>query len=175
MAKQTRAQGASTKKENLHELFLNKLKALYDVEQQIIKALPKMEKAATSKELKKGFSDHLKETKEHAARLEQIFDMMGVKPGKLVSEAIRGLIKDGEWVIKNVKDKNALDANLIAAAQYVEHYEMAGYGTAREWAKLMGHDDAAELLDTTLTEESTTNEKLNELATSEINDKANDM
>lgn len=163
------------KKETLHDLLINKIKVLYDVENEITKALPQMAKAASNSDLKQGFEHHLEETEGQIERLEQIFEHLSMNPEKLESEAIRGLVKDGEWVIKNVKDKKALDANLIAAAQYVEHYEIAGYGTAIEWAKEMGHDEIQKLLEETLEEESHTNEELTKMATSGINSEANDM
>ncbi len=155
--------------EGLPELFLLKIKALYDIESQLIKALPKMAKNSADPQLKAGFKEHLEETKQHAKRLEQIFATLKMKPQKTKVEAIAGLIKDAEWLIKNVKGKQALDASLIAAAQYVEHYEMAGYGTAKEWALLLGNERAAELLEETLAEEKGADEKLNSLAKSKIN------
>lgn len=166
---------ATKKIETLHDLLLVKLQALYDVENQLIKALPKMAKAATDKKLKAAFTEHLEETKGHAEKLEKIFDLFELKPGKITSEAIRGLVKDGDWVAKNVKDADARDAGLIAAAQYVEHYEMAGYGTAKEWADVMGHIEAGNILSVILEEESMANEKLTDLATSGINERSNNM
>jgi ferritin-like metal-binding protein YciE len=159
----------SKKAKTLHELLLNKLMALHDIELQIVKALPKMAKKAKNPELVKGFEDHLKETQGQVKRLEQAFKVLGVKPKKLKVEAIRGLIDDGAWVMKNVEAGPALDANLIAAAQYVEHYEMAGYGTAITWAKLMQHSKVEELLSQTLAEEKKTDEKLTMVAESKVN------
>jgi ferritin-like metal-binding protein YciE len=156
--------------ETLNDLFLLKIKALYDVENQLVKALPKMAQKASDPDLKAGFKDHLQETKGHVARLEKIFASLKLRPQATKVEAIRGLIKDGEWVMKNVKNKEALDAALIGAAQYVEHYEMAGYGAAAEWAKLLGMDAAAKLLAQTLEEEEGADEKLNDLAKSQINE-----
>ncbi len=157
----------------LHDLLLNKLSVLSDVENQLIKALPKMAKAATDLELSAGFEGHLKQTREHARRLEQAFAILKQKPKKLRSEAIRGLVEDGAWVIKNVTGDEALDANLIAAAQYVEHYAIAGYGSALEWATEMGHEEVADLLQATLDEEKDTDKKLNDLARGKINAKVN--
>ncbi len=157
------------KTKSLRDLFVLKLKALYDIETQIIKALPKMAKNATNSKLKDGFVKHLAQTKEQAKRLEKIFKMLKIKAAKTKVEAIRGLTKDADWIIKNVEPDNALDANLIAAAQYVEHYEMAGYGSAREWAKELGEDDIAQLLEKSLEEEKLTDEKLSQLAISEVN------
>jgi ferritin-like metal-binding protein YciE len=157
------------KADNLKDLLVLKLKALYDVENQIIKALPKMAKKATNKSLKAGFEKHLKETKGQVNRLEKVFKLLGEKPRKTKVEAIRGLVKDGEWVMKNVKPAEALDANLVAAAQYVEHYEMAGYGTASEWASQLGEAEVVNLLEETLEEEKKTDQTLSTLAMSEIN------
>lgn len=158
--------------QNLEDLFLIKIKSLYDVETQIIKALPKMAKKATDPDLKKGFFVHLEETKQQAKRLEQVFTQFGAKAQKTKVEAIRGAIADTEWLIKNVDVPEVLDAGLVAAAQYVEHYEMAGYGTVVEWAKLLGEDKIAKLLQQTLDEEKATDEKLNKLALSAINESA---
>lgn len=157
---------------SIKDLFLVKIKALYDIESELIKALPKMAKKATNPELKKGLEDHLKETKNQAGRLEQIFASLGLKPQKTKVEAIRGLTKDAAWVMQNVQPGPALDANLIAAGQHVEHFEMAGYGTAIEWAKLLGLQNAESLLEETLSEEKAADEKLNELAISGINSQA---
>lgn len=159
----------------LHDLLILKLKALYDVENELLKALPKMAKAAVDEDLKQGFEGHLVQTQEHVERLEKAFSLLNVKPAKTRVEAIRGLIEDANWVIKNLKNTQASDAALIAAAQYVEHYEIAGYGSATEWAELMGHEEVKALLGETLEEEKTTDEKLNALATSKINEEANSM
>jgi ferritin-like metal-binding protein YciE len=160
---------------NLHGLFILKLQSLYDIEQEIIKTLPKMAKNASNEDLKMAFEEHLKETKGQAGRLEKAFKILGEKVKKEKVEGIRGITEDGSWIIKNVKDNAARDAALVGAAQYVEHYEIAGYGTAAEWARLMGHDEVAELLEASLAEEEAANEKLTSLAESGINDEANDM
>lgn len=168
--KKTASKTAEGMDNSLHELMLVKLSALYDVEKQLIRALPKMAKKASDKDLKKGIEEHLKETENHARRLEKIFDQLGEKINKkITSAAIRGLIEDAEWVLKNVKKPEALDANIVAAAQYVEHYEMAGYGSALAWAQLMGHGEAAMMLEETLNEEKAADEKLNDLAMSKLN------
>ncbi len=159
----------SKKASTLHELLVNKLMALYDIETQIVKALPKMAKKAKNADLIKGFEIHLKETTGHVARLEKCFKLLDVKPKKLKSEAIRGLVDDATWVIKNVAAGPALDANLIAAAQYVEHYEIAGYGSALEWAKVLRQSVIEELLNQTLEEEKATDEKLSTLAKKKVN------
>ncbi len=163
------------KRFTLHDLLILKLKALYDIETQLIKALPKMAKAANNEDLKSGFKEHLEQTKRHVERLEKAFDLLSMKPAKTLVEGIRGIIEDGEWIIKNIKDKNAIDAALIAAAQYAEHYEIAGYGTAAQWAELMGHDEVKNILGETLEEEKMTDEKLSALAKEKINDQANTM
>jgi ferritin-like metal-binding protein YciE len=166
---------AKKKEHTLHDLLIVKLQSLFDTENQLIKALPVMAKKATDPDLKKGFEKHAQQTKQHAARLEQAFKSLGVPAKKLPGDAIRGLIKDAQWVIKNVKGADALDANLIAAAQYVEHYEMAGYGSALAWAKLMELPEIGDLLEMTLQEEEETNEELSDLATSKINEEANEV
>ncbi len=153
----------------LQDLFLMKIQALYDIEQEIIKALPKMAQKAGNMELKKGLEEHLEETREQAERLEQIFGILGERPKKLKVEAIRGIVEDTKWVMSNIKDPQALDASIIAAAQYVEHYEMAGYGTAKEWADMLGLNEARDLLEETLEEEKSADEKLNDVAVSEVN------
>lgn len=156
----------------LHELLILKLRVLRDVEGQLIKALPKMAKAATDPKLQAAFTEHLKETEGHEARIDEALELAGdTGKKKDKSEAIRGLIEDAEWVIKNVKNPAARDASLIAAAQYVEHYEIAGYGSAEAWARHMGHDEIADLLEKTLDEESAADKKLSALAESGINEK----
>jgi ferritin-like metal-binding protein YciE len=157
---------------SLQDLFIIKLKSLYDIELQLIKALPKMAKNAENPDLKSGFLEHLEETKNHAKRLEDIFKMTGEKVGKTKVEAIRGMIADAEWLIDTIDDPGALDASLIGAGQAVEHYEMAGYGTAREWAKLLGLNEVEDLLNETLKEEKAADQKLNDLATETVNEEA---
>lgn len=148
---------------NLNDLFENKICALYDIETSLVKAIPKMAKAASDPDLKNAFNDHLMETRNHVLRLEKIFSILGVKPKKLKAEAIRGLIADGEWVTKNVKPYAALDANLARAAQYVEHYEIAGYTGAISWAEDLQQGEIQDLLKETLAEEKAGDEKLGEL------------
>jgi ferritin-like metal-binding protein YciE len=148
---------------DLNDLLVQKINALYDIENELVKALPKMAKAASNKDLKKGFTDHLAETKNHVRRLEQIHKLLGVRPKKLKAEGIRGLIKDGEWVMKNVKPKEAMDANLVRAAQYVEHYEMAGYMGAIDWASTLGELEVANLLTRTIEEEIAADQKLSKI------------
>lgn len=163
----------TTKKETLHDLLLLKLAALHDIELELVKALPKMAEASTDPDLKNGFKDHLAETKNQVIRIEEAFTALGEKPEKTKVEAIRGLTKDAAWIMKHIKNPEALDAALIASASYVEHYEMAGYRSAIEWARKMGHDEVIELLSKTLDEEKTAEEKLSDLAKSKINEKAN--
>ncbi len=156
----------------LQDLLLMKLQALYDIESQLISALPKMAKKSMDADLADAFTEHLEETKRHASRLEQAFDILDKKPTKLKCEGIRGIIDDAEWVLKNVDDPAARDANAIAAAQYAEHYEMAGYMSAVEWARLLGFNDIAELLQQNLDEEKAASEKLSSLAAGGINEAA---
>lgn len=159
----------------LHDLLVIKLQSLYDIEQELVKALPKMAHKATSGELRMAFEEHAEETKNHVRRIEQALAAIDAPVRKEKVEAIRGLEKDAEWVMKTIVDENARDAGMIAAAQYVEHYEIAGYGAAVEWARSMGHDEVVRLLEATLAEEKAADEKLNELAQGGINEKANAM
>jgi ferritin-like metal-binding protein YciE len=160
----------TSKDMDLKSLLIQKLQALYDIENEIIKALPKLAKKAKHSELKQALEEHLEQTRGHAERLIKAFDILGEKPKKLKVEGIRGIIEDGDWVAKNIPQP-ALDANLIAAAQYVEHYEMAGYGTAAEWAEELGEMEIKELMGQTLEEEKAADEKLNALAKTKINEK----
>lgn len=159
---------------NLHDLLILKLESLYDIEQELVKALPKLAKNATNDGLREAFEEHLEETKEHVKRLERAMQYLGVEPKKEEAAGIRGIAEDGSWVIKNVRDEAARDAALIAAAQYAEHYEIAGYGSAREWARLMGHKEVEDLLERTLQEEEAANRKLTMLAEDGINEQAYD-
>jgi ferritin-like metal-binding protein YciE len=150
----------------LHELFLEQLRDLHSAETQLIEALPKMAEAAHAPALKEGFTTHLQETKEHARRLEQIFrDLDAGDPTGKTCQAMKGLIKEGQEMMSENATPEVMDAGLIAAAQRVEHYEIAGYGTVRTYADLMGHETASELLQTTLDEESATDDKLTDAAT----------
>jgi ferritin-like metal-binding protein YciE len=148
---------------DLMELFVDELKDLYSAESQLIKALPKMAKAATSENLRAGFEHHLEQTKEHARRLEEICTELGEKPTGKKCGGMEGLIGEGKEMMDEF-DGDVLDAALISAAQRVEHYEIAGYGTLRTYAELLGNDRAVELLEETLTEEKETDQKLTELA-----------
>jgi ferritin-like metal-binding protein YciE len=145
----------------LHELFLDQLKDLYDAETQLIDALPQMAEASHSPELKQGFLTHLEETRQHARRIEEIFqELEEGRPTGKTCPAMKGLIKEGKETINEDATPEVKDAALIAAAQRVEHYEIAGYGSVRSYAQLMGHSNAAALLQATLDEEAATDKKL---------------
>ncbi len=147
----------------LKELFIDELKDIYSAENQLIKALPKMAKVASSDDLRAGFEEHLEQTKEHARRIEEICTELGEKPTGKKCGGMEGLIGEGKEMMDEFED-DVLDAALISAAQRVEHYEIAAYGTVRTYAELLGHDRAVELLEQTLEEEKETDQKLTELA-----------
>jgi ferritin-like metal-binding protein YciE len=149
---------------SLQELYVEQLRDLYSAENQLVKALPKMAKAAQSEALRKGFEQHLAQTKGHVDRLEQIFSAMDESPKGRKCAGMEGLVEEGEEVIREQSGSDALDSGLIASAQRVEHYEIAGYGTVRTFAELLGDDEAVNLLQQTLDEEKETDEKLTELA-----------
>ena len=149
---------------SLQELYVEQLRDLYNAESQLLKALPKMARAAQSDGLRRGIERHLEQTKGHVDRLEQIFSAMEESPKGRKCAGMEGLVEEGEEVIKEQSGSDALDSGLIASAQRVEHYEIAGYGTVRTFAELLGDDKAAELLQQTLDEEKETDEKLTELA-----------
>lgn len=155
--------------ETLEDLYVSELKDLYSAEQQILKALPKMIKAANHKDLKKAFTTHERQTKQHVKRLERICKQLGEKPTGKKCVGMEGVIREGAELISEKPDPEVLDAGLITAAQHVEHYEMAGYGTVRTWARLLGYQEHADLLQQTLDEEGDTDELLTELAESSIN------
>lgn len=159
--------------ETLKDLYIHELKDLYSAEKQIIKALPKMAKAANNAKLAAGFKEHLEETKEHAARLEKILASHDQTTRGPKCKGMEGVLKEGEEMIEEEADEEVRDAGLISAAQRVEHYEMAGYGTARTYAELLGDKEGAKLLQKTLSEEGQTDEKLTKLATSVVNLAAN--
>lgn len=151
--------------ENLRQLFIDELQDLYSTEDQIIEALPKMAEKASSPELRKGFKTHLQQSKEHQQRLDRIFDQIpDVDRDEKTCEGIKGIIKEGEKLMKDAKDADTRDAGMIAAAQRVEHYEIAGYGTVRTYAQLLGKPQWAKLLQQTLEEEKETDQLLNQLA-----------
>lgn len=157
------------KLETLQDLYIHELKDLYSAEKQLLKALPKMAKAATHEELSNGFAEHLEQTREHVARLEKILSnhVKTLRAPKCIGMA--GLIKEGENMIEEEADDEVRDAALIAAAQRAEHYEIAGYGCARTYAELLGDEEAVRLLQTTLDEEAATDKRLTELAQTSIN------
>jgi ferritin-like metal-binding protein YciE len=156
------------KMDNLDALYTDLLKDLYSAEKQLVKALPKMAKAAQSMDLQRAFNEHLSQTERHVERIEKIFSGLSGSPRGKTCVGMEGIVKEGDEMMKET-DKDALDAGLIAAAQKAEHYEMAGYGTARTWAQMMGHHEAARMLQNTLEEESQTNEKLTKIAESQAN------
>lgn len=156
----------------LQDLLVEELKDTYSSETQIAKALPKMAQAATSPQLKAAFEKHLVETQNQVKRLETIFQQLGESPEGNDCEATEGLVKEGEELMGEQADPQVLDAGLIAAAQKVEHYEIASYGTLTTWAKELGHTQIADLLHQTLSEEKTTDEALTALAESRINSAA---
>lgn len=157
---------------NLEELFEHQLQDLYSAEDQLTKALPKMAENASDAKLKKAFEDHLKETKEHKKRLEEICKELDIDPDKETCKAMKGLIKEAEDFIKEVKDKDVKNAGLIAEAQRVEHYEISGYGTAVRYAKELGHTEIAKKLQKTLDEEYKADQLLDDLAEKRLNEKA---
>jgi ferritin-like metal-binding protein YciE len=155
--------------ESLQQLYLEELRDIYDAENQLLKALPKMAKAAQNEELKAAFEQHLEQTEEHVERLNRVFEELDEKPKGTKCEAMKGLLDEGKKMMDETADEETLDAALIAAAQKVEHYEIGTYGTLRTWAELLGFDEQAELLQETLDEEKDTDENLTELAVSSIN------
>ncbi len=154
---------------DLKALFLHQLKDTYFAENAILKALPQMAEAAESEELRGAFAVHLKETEEQVRRLEQVFQMVGEKPEGIPCKAIQAIIEEGQEILQEFEDGEALDAGLIAAAQAVEHYEIARYGTLLAWAKQLGLSEAQGLIEETLVEEENTDQLLSELAEDAIN------
>lgn len=157
---------------DMNGLFVHTLRDIYYAEQQIVKALPKMIDKATDPELKSGLEMHLNETKGHIDRLDKVFEMHGAEAKGVKCPAIDGIIKEAEDTAGEVDDKDVLDAALAAAAQAVEHYEIARYGTLVTWARQLGRNDCASVLEETLAEEKATDQKLTRLAESRINQKA---
>ncbi|RPH57120.1 ferritin-like domain-containing protein [bacterium] len=160
------------KLESLKDLYLEQLKDLYSAETQLVEALPKMAEAASARDLRQGFNEHLRQTQEHVRRLERIFQDLGDSPKGHTCEGMKGLVKEGEEMIKMRGEPSVIDAGLIAAAQRVEHYEIAGYGTVRTYAELLGRSEHVALLEKTLQEEEDTDEKLTQLAESHVNEEA---
>jgi ferritin-like metal-binding protein YciE len=157
------------KLKTLHDLLTHELQDLHSAEMQLVKALPQMAKAATNEELKAGFEEHLEETRNHVTRLEEVGKICGSKVTGHKCKAMEGLIEEGKDLISEDAEDSVRDAGLIGAAQRVEHYEIAGYGTARALAGILGFDEAVDLLTETLDEEKATDEKLTVLAESAVN------
>jgi ferritin-like metal-binding protein YciE len=160
------------KLDSLECLLVDQVQDLYDAEQRLTKALPQMAKGAHNTQLKNAIEQHLRQTQNHVNRLERVFQILGKPAEAKTCDAMKGLISEGGEILDAEGDPNVIDAAIIAAAQRVEHYEMAGYGTARALAKRLGRDSAAQLLQETLEEEKSTDKKLTELAEQEINLKA---
>ncbi len=159
----------SLKLNSLRDLYLEELRDLHSAETQLVKALPKMAEAASDSQLKAAITTHLGQTRIHASRLEQIFQQMGEKPTGETCQAMKGLIEEGKIMIDAEGDDSVRDAGLIGAAQRVEHYEMAGYGTARALAQRLGDSAAAEILQRTLGEECEADQALTDIAETEVN------
>lgn len=157
---------------SLEDLFDHGLKDIYYTENQILKALPKLIAAATNPQLKKGLKDHLAETENQVSRLEQIFEMREEKPKGTKCPGINGLLKEGDDLTGNIADKNVLDAAIIASAQAVEHYEITRYGALVAWARQIGRNDFADILEANLKEEKAADDKLSTIAESRVNAKA---
>src|SRR5216117_1873581 len=160
------------KLDTLKTLYIDELRDLYNAENQLIKALPKMAKAASSEELQDAFEKHLEQTKTHVERLEEVFEEIDEKPKGKTCKAMKGLIEEGSEILEEDGEESVIDASIIVAAQKVEHYEIAGYGSVRTFAQLLGQDESAELLQQTLDEESEANELLNKLAEDIVNPEA---
>jgi ferritin-like metal-binding protein YciE len=164
MRGQIQSTGAIMSDEGLKELYVEELKDIYNAENQLVKALPKLAKAAASNELRRGFDEHLEQTKGHVARIEQIFEMLDESPKGKKCAGMEGLVEEGSEVMKEGLEGAVLDAALIGAAQRVEHYEIAAYGTVIAFAQTLGESEHVSLLEETLSEEKETDEKLTELA-----------
>jgi ferritin-like metal-binding protein YciE len=160
------------KYETLKDLYLDELRDIYDAENEIVKALPKMVEAAAAPELRNAFAHHLEQTRRHVTRAEQIFEGLGEKPKAKKCDGVRGILKEGEDLIGEKGDPSVRDAGLIAGAQRVEHYEMAVYGSLRTWAARIGNSSAVSLLDETLQEEKDADHKLTQIAEHSVNREA---
>ena len=158
--------------DSLEALMQDELKDIYDAEKQLTKALPKLAKKASNEELRNGFEEHLQQTEQHMERLEQVFEQMGMPARGKTCKGMKNLIAEGEEMLREAEDDATRDALMIAAAQKVEHYEIAAYGTLRTWANLLGKDDVASILEETLEEEKETDQKLTEIAESFVNQAA---
>lgn len=159
----------ASKMNTLEDLYMDLLKDLYSAEKQLVKALPKLAKNAQSPDLQRAFQEHLRQTEHQVERIERIFTEMDGSPRGKKCVGMEGLIEEGNELLKEDAEPDVLDAGLIAAAQKVEHYEIASYGTARAWAQRLGYDKAARILQETLEEESMANEKLTRIAESHVN------
>jgi ferritin-like metal-binding protein YciE len=157
------------KLDSLRDLLIEELRDLYNAENQLVDALPKLAEAASSNQLKSAFNHHLEETRQHVSRLESIFQQIGEKSSGETCEAMKGLIKEGDILVKAEGDPDVRDAGLVGAAQRVEHYEIAGYGTARSLARRLGENQIAEILQETLNEEAQADKKLTSIAESQVN------
>jgi ferritin-like metal-binding protein YciE len=164
----------SMKLDSLRTLWVEEMRDLYNAENQLLKALPKMAKTASTPELKEAFETHLEETRTHVERLDEIFDKLGKKPTGKTCKAMKGLVEEGSEMMQADGPDSVIDAGIIAAAQRIEHYEIAGYGTARTFASILGEDEAEDLLQETLDEEGAADEKLTEIAESVVNEDAED-
>jgi ferritin-like metal-binding protein YciE len=162
----------STEFNSLEQLYLDQLQDLYDAEYRLTDALPKMAEAAASPQLAQAFRDHLQETERQIERLERVFEISGVAAKRKTCEAMKGIVHEGSEIIGSTGDPDVKDAALIAAAQRVEHYEMAGYGTVRTFARRLGHHEAEELLQATLDEEGAADHKLTAIAETLVNPQA---
>ena len=158
--------------ESIRELLIDEMRDLYDAEKQLVKALPKVIKAAANAELRAAVESHLEQTRGHVQRLERAFELLGEKPKSKPCAAMQGLIEEAGEVTKEDMTENLTDSAIICAAQKVEHYEIAGYGTIIAWAKALGLDEVAELLDQTLEEEKAANDKLTDVASEILEDAA---
>jgi ferritin-like metal-binding protein YciE len=159
----------ASKMQTLEDLYTDMLKDLYSAEKQLVKALPKMAKSAQSSDLRQAFQDHLKQTEGHVDRIERIFSDLGGSPRGKKCVGMEGLVEEGNELLQEDVEPDVLDAGLIAAAQKVEHYEIASYGTVRTWAERLGYHNAAQLLQQTLDEEGEANKKLTQIAESHVN------
>ena len=158
----------------LEDLFLDTLKDIYYAEKQILRALPKMAKAADLNDLRQAFEAHRDQTQTHVERLDQVFELLGRRSQGKTCEAIQGIIEEGKSIMEEYADSEALDAGLISSAQAVEHYEITRYGTLKKWAEELGHNEAVALLDQTLQEERQTDELLTRIAEQSANARAQD-
>src|SRR3954470_5086417 len=154
---------------NLQDLFVDQLKDVHNAEKQLLKALPRMARAAGAASLRQAFEDHLAVTKQQVERLDSVFEQVGARPGRKRCAAMEGLVQEGQELIEQAPPPGVLDAGLIAAAQRAEHYEIAAYGTLRSYARALGHKDAVKLLEQTLREEEATDQLLSELAEGGVN------